>query len=212
MATEIKTSNTKFTVDGKHMVYDDLTEYTDPLRSAVAVLWYGVYRAIAGDVEMEFAEYNPVTAIKFFPKIYKDGWHKMVMGVFTALADPDPATFTEGDVVYDTTELSLVQLTLGVWVPVAIKDAMIKALTTKEINEFPMVNNTKKLNSIQKYSMDDLFSINMDDHCAKTGTEINTKRYDLLYLRIESILGEKCAGNWKIAQRNVEFLNKRLDK
>lgn len=210
MATEIKISNTKFTVDGKHMVYDDLSTYTDPLRSAVAVLWYGVYKAIAGDVEMEFAEYDPLTATKFFPKIYKDGWHRMTIGVFEAYSSPDPEDFTDGDVVYDSSELELVRLVEGVWSPILIKDAMQYALDTHEINEFPVVNNTKRLNDLQKFSMDDLFTINMDDSCAKSGTEINTNKYNLLYLRIETILGEKCAGNWKIAQRNVEFLNKRL--
>lgn len=210
MALELKPSNVKFTVDGKLMEFTDESVYTDPLRAAVAIFWVGVYKAIAGDIVIEPEPYVYTEDNKFYIPIYADGHHALKMVAFPAVLAPDVATMADGAVVWNTTLFELQQKQVDVLVTVEILDVLPQALSIKEVNVFPVVNNTFALNDLIKVSLDDLFSINMDDHCARTETIIRSNEYDLLYLRLETILGEVCAGNWKIAQRNVEFLNERL--
>jgi hypothetical protein len=210
MAQELKPSNVKFTVDGKLMEFIDESVYTDQSRTDLAIFWTGVYKAIAGDIVIEPEPYLYTEASKFYIPIYADGHHALKMVAFPAVSAPAEADVAEGAVVWNTDALELWQNQAGVFFAVEIADVLDKALAVKDVNVFPVVNNTFALNDLMKVSLDDLFSINMDDHCARTETIIRSNEYDLLYLRLETILGEVCAGNWKIAQRNVEFLNERL--
>lgn len=186
----------------------------NPVRESLALILLCRYMGIEEGTELITAEpYEPVIALGEQPQSFtlpwaKDGWFTVAALYFELRGSKDPDMFTEGQVVYDAEQHTLVRRVGMELTPVTAAEAEMDAVYTASCEDFAVLYNTyykmelgEKCTNLLRHHYD-------EDDCHEYNRAI--RHYNIHNISLATAVWTFCAGRKYEAQAVIEGLNKRL--
>lgn len=186
----------------------NVTGYGAPniTRSSVALFLVAYIKKTTGNLFLNVKSSNPLTVTKFEVTRAEDGFYNFHLISIPAVASPVLADYTEGKLVYNTTDGKIYEKKSGVFVNIPVTDLnkYITGVYSVAAGEKPvLIESCITLNKNVDQKNDLLFVGGQDT--------VGIKRYqeniNLLIGLIRGSSNEFSRGNKMIFQRNVEFIN-----
>lgn len=182
----------------------------NPSRNQVALLFYGLHKKTAGDIEAVVNSYNPETVSSFTLPMNKAINGHMELYVFAPLIFNPLGSYTDGDIVYDKEnplDKHLKKRVSGVWVRIEVADLVGEdaEVTTLFKNEFfvPQAKEfVDELNAAQQKKLRAFIY----KECGKDDYEELRDRFDFAEGELVAATDDFSAAAYNEAQLKIEEL------
>lgn len=189
----------------------NVTGYGAPnaTRSSIALFLVAYIKKTTGDVFIPVNSNNPLTVNKFEVVRKEDGWYNFNLISMPAVNTPLITDYTEGNLVYNTSDNKIYEKKSGVFVNILIADLHkyiggVYSVASSE--KAVIIANTITLNKNIDQKNDLIFAGRVDVNGIRRYQEV----IDLYDGFIRGACNEYRRANKMIFQRNVEYMNNNL--